>query len=286
MSTVAVLVHHERPEAAEVAGALLRQLADGGHKARLPEDDALVAGVPDLGVPEDELASGIDFAIAVGGDGTILRTVSLVSPGGAPVLGVNVGQLGYLTEVEPPGAAEAIERILAGDFGVEERMLVTIRVESSTSLLAGVEVDALNEAVLEKTPIGHTVRLAVHLDGEFFTTYAADGLIVATPTGSTAYSFSARGPILDPELRALVLTPVSPHMLFDRSMVIAPDVEVRLEVCGHRPATLSVDGRNIGELHDGDALVCTASPVPARLVQFGPRDFHRILKRKFGLADR
>lgn len=286
MSTVAVLVHHERPEAAEVAGALLRQLADGGHKARLPEDDALVAGVPDLGVPEDELASGIDFAIAVGGDGTILRTVSLVSPGGAPVLGVNVGQLGYLTEVEPPGAAEAIERILAGDFGVEERMLVTIRVESSTSPLAGVEVDALNEAVLEKTPIGHTVRLAVHLDGEFFTTYAADGLIVATPTGSTAYSFSARGPILDPELRALVLTPVSPHMLFDRSMVIAPDVEVRLEVCGHRPATLSVDGRNIGELHDGDALVCTASPVPARLVQFGPRDFHRILKRKFGLADR
>lgn len=286
MSTVAVLVHHERPEAAEVAGALLRQLADGGHKARLPEDDALVAGVPDLGVPEDELAAGIDFAIAVGGDGTILRTVSLVSPGGAPVLGVNVGQLGYLTEVEPPGAAEAIERILAGDFGVEERMLVTIRVESSTSPLAGVEVDALNEAVLEKTPIGHTVRLAVHLDGEFFTTYAADGLIVATPTGSTAYSFSARGPILDPELRALVLTPVSPHMLFDRSMVIAPDVEVRLEVCGHRPATLSVDGRNIGELHDGDALVCTASPVPARLVQFGPRDFHRILKRKFGLADR
>ena len=109
--------------------------------------------------------------------------------------------------------------------------------------LAGVPTDALNEAVLEKTPMGHTVRLGVHLDGEFFTTYAADGLIVATPTGSTAYSFSARGPILDPDLRALVLTPVSPHMLFDRSMVIAPDVEVRLEVLGHRPATLSVDGR-------------------------------------------
>jgi NAD+ kinase len=109
---------------------------------------------------------------------------------------------------------------------------------------------------------------------------------VASPTGSTAYSFSARGPILDPDLRAMVLTPVSPHMLFDRSMVLSPDLEVRLEVLGHRPATLSLDGRNVGLLHEGDALVCTASPVAARIVTLRPRDFHRILKAKFGLADR
>jgi NAD+ kinase len=134
--------------------------------------------------------------------------------------------------------------------------------------------------------MGHTVRIGVQFDGDYFTTYAADGLIVATPTGSTAYSFSARGPILDPGLRAMVLTPVSPHMLFDRSLVLAPDLEVRLEVLGHRPATLSLDGQNVGDLLPGDAVVCTASPTVARLVTFGPRDFHRILKTKFGLPDR
>ena len=201
------------------------------------------------------------------------------------MLGVNVGQLGYLTEVEPADALAAVSKVLAGDHGTEERMLVSIRVEAHADL-GPLPSTALNEAVLEKTPMGHTVRIAVYLDGDFFTTYAADGLILATPTGSTAYSFSARGPILDPELRALVLTPVSPHMLFDRSLVLSPGLEVRLEVLGHRPATLSVDGRNVGLLHEGDAVVCTASPLTARLVTFGPRDFHRILKTKFGLSDR
>jgi NAD+ kinase len=288
--TVALLVHHERPEASQVAATLHRALADGGNVVRMPTADAVVAGLPDLGVEESELTTGgLDLAVAIGGDGTMLRTVALVAPAGTPVLGVNVGQLGYLTEVEPADAAAAVAKVLAGDHGIESRMLVSVRVDRADGRaddLGPVPTVALNEAVLEKTPMGHTVRIGVHLDGDFFTTYATDGLIVASPTGSTAYSFSARGPILDPELRAMVLTPVSPHMLFDRSLVLAPDLEVRLEVLGHRPATLSVDGHNVGELSEGDALVCTAADVSARLVTFGPRDFHHILKTKFGLTDR
>ena len=135
--------------------------------------------------------------------------------------------------------------------------------------------------------MGHTVRLGVSIDGELFTTYAADGLIVATPTGSTAYAFSARGPIVEPDPPCLVLTPVSPHMLFDRSLVLAPDARVRIEVVGDRPATLSVDGHNLGTLARGDAVVCHGRRrVRPGFVTFGPRDFHRILKTKFGLADR
>ena len=145
---------------------------------------------------------------------------------------------------------------------------------------------AFNEAVLEKTPMGHTVRLAVEVDGEFFTTYAADGLIVATPTGSTAYAFSARGPIVAPTHRALLLTPVSPHMLFDRTLVLEPAATLRVIVQGHRAATLSVDGRNLGELAEGDSIVCTAADRSARLVTSGERDFLQILKSKFGLEDR
>lgn len=280
MSAVALLVHHERTEAAEIAAAVVAALRSAAHDVRLPPEDAGVVGAPALAVAEDRLCEGgLDLAVAVGGDGTMLRTVALVAPAGVPVLGVNVGNLGYLTEVEPDEAIAAVERILAGDHGVEERMLLSVQVEGQPPRTA------LNEAVVGKTA-NHTVRVAVHLDGDYFTTYEADGLILASPTGSTAYSFSARGPILDPELRAMVLTPVSPHMLFDRSLVLQPDLQVRLVVQGHRPATLSIDGRDVGLLHDGEAVTFTGSPVSARLVTFGPRDFHRILKTKFGLADR
>jgi NAD+ kinase len=214
----------------------------------------------------------------------MLRTVDLVAADGVPILGVNVGQLGYLTTIEPEDLPAALERFFDGEGRVEERMLLSVTRQPAqgepTSVLA------FNEAVLEKTPMGHTVRLEVAVDGEFFTTYAADGLIVATPTGSTAYAFSARGPIVAPTHRAVLLTPVSPHMLFDRTLVLDPDAQVRVCVQGHRTATLSVDGRNLGELDEGDAIVCTAAPSAARLVTFGERDFLQILKTKFGLNDR
>jgi NAD+ kinase len=235
-------------------------------------------------VAEEAFAHGLDLAVSLGGDGTMLRTVDLVAEHGVPVLGVNVGQLGYLTEVEPGDLRTSLDRFLAGSYKIEERMMLAVSIERDGG--EGLHVAGLNEAVLEKTPMGHTVRLAVSIDGEFFTTYAADGLIVATPTGSTAYSFSARGPIVAPDHDSMLLTPVSPHMLFDRSMVFKPHSQLRLEVCGHRPATLSVDGRNLGDLHEGEAIVCTKAELSARLVSLEPRDFHRILKTKFGLNDR
>ena len=145
---------------------------------------------------------------------------------------------------------------------------------------------ALNEGVLEKQEAGHTVRLLVRIDGEPFTSYAADGFIVATPTGSTAYSFSARGPVVSPRHRALLLTPVSPHMLFDRSLVLDPDETVQVEVIGHRPVALSVDGQRAASLAEGDTVTVSASAASARFVRFGKRRFHQILKTKFGLSDR
>jgi NAD+ kinase len=130
------------------------------------------------------------------------------------------------------------------------------------------------------------VRLNVALGGEVFTPYEADALIVATPTGSTAYAFSARGPIIEPSHRALLLTPVSPHMLFDRSLVLDPDTAVRVTVAGHRSAMLTVDGRTVDELAPGAAVECVASSEVARFVTVRPRHFHDVLKAKFGLRDR
>jgi NAD+ kinase len=285
MSKVGLVLHHQREEAASVTREVASWLADQGHEVELPEPDANLAGLEDRGVPEDWFGQGLDLVVSLGGDGTMLRTVSLVAADDVPVLGVNFGQLGYLTEIEPVDLTRSLERFFAGEHRIEERMLLEVRLALGA---AGDERRwvALNEAVLERTSAGHTVRLGVDLDGDFFTTYAADALIVATPTGSTAYSLSARGPIVAPDHRAILLTPVSPHMLFDRTLILNADEVVRLEVQGHRPATLSVDGQPVVDLVDGDAIECQASAHAARLVTFGARDFHQILKAKFGLADR
>jgi NAD+ kinase len=281
MATVALVVHPEKDEAAVLAKETIDWLFERDHDVRMPSIDAALIGRPELGVDDDGLGPGAALAVSIGGDGTVLRTVDLVAPASVPVLAVNVGQLGYLTEIEPPELFGALERFFAGEHHIEDRMLLDVTVEST-----GVHAIGLNEAVLEKTPMGHTVRLAVSIDGDPWTTYAADGLIVATPTGSTAYSLSARGPIVAPELRALVLTPVSPHQLFDRSMVFTPETVLRVEVTSYRPATLSVDGRILGALAEGTAVVCTAADKPAHFVSFAHRKFHQILKVKFGLADR
>lgn len=283
MAVVGIVLHQEREQAAELAAEAAARLLAAGHQVRLPHVDADVAGLAAHGCPEADLGPGLDVAVSLGGDGTMLRTVDLVSGADVPILGINVGQLGYLTDIEPADLGSALDRFLAGEGTIEERMLLAVRVDRGGTTT---EHAAFNEAVLEKTPMGHTVRLEVAVDGEFFTTYAADGLIVATPTGSTAYAFSVRGPIVAPTHRALLLTPVSPHMLFDRTLVLDPDAQLRLTVQGHRAATLSVDGRNLGTLAEGDAITCTASPRTARLVTFGPRDFLRIVKAKFGLNDR
>ncbi len=282
---VGLVVHPERPEAHEVAARAAKWLADRGVDVRVPGADADAVGLAAFaGGDGDEFARGLDVVVSLGGDGTMLRSIDMVYEAGAAVLGVNVGQMGYLTEAEPADLDDALERLAAGDYEVAERMMLQVDVTSSGT--AGGRWWALNEAVLEKVRTGRLARLQVDINGTFFTTYAADGVIVATPTGSTAYSFSARGPIVSPRHRCLLLTPVSPHMLFDRSLVLDADEELRFRVEDDRSVVLTLDGLVRGELESGDAVRCTGGPRPARVVTFGPRDFHQILKAKFGLADR
>jgi NAD+ kinase len=277
MSRVGLIFHEARRTASAMAAELSEWLRDEGHDVRVGGGD---------GALDATFGKGLDLAVSLGGDGNILRAVAQVAAHDVPILGVNFGQLGYLTVVEPTEARPAIERALRGDYQIERRMLLDLVVESSNGDLDGQRALALNEVVIERTPVANTVRLGVHLDDEFFTTYAADGLIVATPTGSTAYAFSVRGPIIEATHRALQLTPVSPHMLFDRTLVLEPTARVRIEVRPDRPAALSVDGRSFGALMPGDSVVCTGSAHDARLITFGPRDFHAVLKAKFGLNDR
>ncbi len=288
MAAIGLIVHQGRPEATAAARELSVWLTGEGHRARMPPEEAAAASCPDLAADPERFAEGLDAVVTLGGDGSILRAVELVGESGVPILGVNFGRMGYLTEVAPADAHAAIDRVLAGDHGVEERMLLTVEFNAPDGDVGPVRQRrvALNEAVVERPAASYALRLGASFNGERFTTYAADGLIVSTPTGSTAYSLSARGPVVDPTHRALLLTPVSPHMLFDRSMVVAADTRLQLEVLSDRGAVLSVDGRRLAALNHHDVVVCSASPHPARLVTFGARRFHQVLKTKFGLNDR
>ena len=286
MAAVGMIVHLGRESASVQARELAVGLTAAGHVVRMPARDATVARVDGVEIHDGAgFGDGLDLVVALGGDGSILRAVELIGTAGTPLMGVDHGQLGYLTEVEPAEAAEAVARFLSGDRAVEARMLLDITIDPGDGREPERHI-ALNEAVVERSAEVNTIRLRVEIDGEFFTTYAVDGMIIATPTGSTAYAFSARGPIIDPTHRSLLLTPVSPHMLFDRSLVLEPSTAVELTVDGHRPATVSVDGRRIATVGDGATIRCVAAPQSAQLVTFGSRRFHHVLKAKFGLNDR
>ena len=281
---IGLVPHPNRSQATQLAKHAAERLAEHDVEVRVPGPDADSAGLGHLAVELDAFASGLDVVVSLGGDGTMLRAVDLSYEARVPVLGVNVGQLGYLTEVEPQDFDAALDRLVNGEYEVSERMMLQVDVEAAGP--ARGRWFALNETVLEKVHTGRLVRLDVEVNGADFTPYAADGVIVATPTGSTAYSFSARGPIVSPRHRCIIVTPVSPHMLFDRALVLDPEETLRLSVCDDRSVILTADGRELGELAAGDAVTCTGGPWPARIVTFAPRDFHQILKAKFGLPDR
>jgi NAD+ kinase len=290
MNQVLLVAHHQRTEAAALARAAASWLRQRGDEPWMTPEDAAALDLQDLAAERDPRQA--QLALSLGGDGTMLRAVQLLDGAPVPIIGVNVGLLGYLTEVEPQGMTSALERFVAGpdpdqgDWQVERRMMVDVVVRRLGDDADGPRWRALNEGVLEKQEPGHTVRMMVRIDGAPFTTYAADGLIVATPTGSTAYSLSARGPVVSPRHRALLLTPVSPHMLFDRSLVLDPEETVEVEVVGHRPVVLSVDGQRAASVAEGDTVIFRASAAEAHFVRFGRRRFHQILKAKFGLSDR
>lgn len=278
MARIGVVLHGADPDAQNQAGALAAKLVEHGHTVVAPDGDSdHIEGIElvDVAVFSDDL----DLAVSLGGDGTMLRTVALLGGAQVDILGVNFGDLGYLTVIEPHELDDAVQRCLAGRHDIEERMLVAGTIDGAT-------MHALNDIVVERSPGQTTVRIGVTIDGKRFTSYPADGLIVSTPTGSTAYALSARGPIVFPTHSALQITPVSPHMLFDRSLVLGPDSVVELTIEGHRAAVVSVDGNTMVSMEPGETITCTRSPHVARLVTFDIRDNLAVLKSKLGIADR
>lgn len=216
-------------------------------------------------------AGDFDLMIALGGDGTMLRSVHLCAPGKVPILGINLGGLGFLIEVASNEWKPALERVLRGDYWLETRMMLRAEHTRGDELLG--TWDVLNECVVGRGEMVRPVFLTAEIDGHILTTYVADGLIVSTPTGSTAYALAAGGPILPPELRNILLVPVAPHLSFDRAIVLHEGSEVRIKVKTDHQASLSMDGHEPVQLQDQDIVRAFASEYVALFVRLQDPDY-------------
>jgi NAD+ kinase len=214
-------------------------------------------------------STDIDMLLTLGGDGTMLNAAHLVAAQATPILGIHMGRLGFLAEVRRNEWEQSLDRILAGQYWLEERAMLRCRLRRDGDQSG--PWDALNEVVIGRGAISHVVRLATHVDQGYFTTYVADGLIVATATGSTAYALSAGGPILPPELRNMLLVPICPHLSLERTIVLAEGATVTVRVESAGQGIVIVDGNTKAHLQTDDEIVLTTSPYVARFARLYDR---------------
>ncbi|MFY1669725.1 NAD(+)/NADH kinase [Plantactinospora sp. WMMB334] len=317
---IGLVVHEGRAAAVEAAATVRRWAADhsvevsaidvwdpswGHQHRRNAGDEAEAAGHPAL-------------VVTIGGDGTFLRGARIAAKDGVPVLGINVGRVGFLTEVEPTEIDTALDAFFSGRVQLDERLMLTLCASRPLEIPGGMEallrygrgpllppppplprtaepvdhpgvaldITALNDIVFEKLARDRQASLGVYLDETLFASYSADALVVASPTGSTAYNFAAGGPILSPRLSALVFTPVAPHMVFNRSLVMAADEAVTVRVLERSgQVAVSVDGQLRGVLDPGDWVTVLPARAPAHLVRLRPSRFYSRLRERFSLAD-
>lgn len=227
---------------------------------------------------------GTDCLVVLGGDGTFLRAARALVTADVPVLGVNSGRIGFLSKVEPEALEATLEDVVRGEYGIEPRLMLEARLVPDAAAAASGSYAALNDAAIVRGRDVRVVRLEVVIDGSHLATYVADGLVVATPTGSTAYSFSAGGPILDPIARNLVVTPVAAYLSSIRSIVVGPSHAVVVRLLDGPDCVLSIDGREDYPLHVGDSVHITALERPLRLIEpRGALPFWELLRQKAAL---
>ena len=279
--TCALVGRFSDPRIAESVATLLPHLTSRG--VRILVADSAGPGAPDGGVtrvPESEIGERADLVIAIGGDGTLLYAARLVARHAVPLLGVNRGRLGFLTDVMPQDMLPSVDAALAGKLAEDRRPLLTARLLRATG--APAQALALNDVVMQKHDTGRTLDFETRIDREYVNTHDGDGIIVASPTGSTAYALSCSGPIIEPHLPALVIVPICAHTLSDRPIVVAADsiVEVTLLERPDTHAHVTCDGTVLGALTPGDRLEVTTATEHATLLHPPGHDYYKLLRSK------
>ncbi len=284
-----VVAHTGRADSLEAGVEVCRQLIAAGLTPVLSPDEHrdLLGVAPDLSpvalLGLEVATDDLELVIVLGGDGTILRAAELARGCDAPLLGVNLGHVGFLAEAEREDLRATVERALARDYVVEERMTLSVRVKVDAEVVY--ETWALNEASVEKASRERSLEVAIEVDGRPISTFGCDGVVMSTPTGSTAYSFSAGGPVVWPSVEALLMVPLSAHALFARPLVVGPESSLAVELLRRTPGTgvLWADGRRTFDLPPAARVVVRRSPVPVRLARLSPRPFAERLVNKFAL---
>ncbi|MFK3678708.1 NAD kinase [Microbacterium sp. NPDC090218] len=288
--SILVVAHAGRVDTVDAARRVIDALRQAGARPVLAADDheALVA-VDDFFADADVLGVSVDpadleLAIVLGGDGTILRAAELVRDSGAPVLGINMGHVGFLAEIDRDDMDKAVRRVIDRDYEVEERLALSVRVKDAAGAVV-YETWALNEATVEKASRERMIEVVLEIDGRPLSSFGCDGMVVSTPTGSTAYNFSAGGPVIWPSVEAIAVVPLSAHALFAKPLVVSPDASVAIEMLERTDGSgiLWCDGRRSHDLPPGARVVVRRSSRPVRLARLHPTAFTDRLVRKFQL---
>lgn len=283
MRSALLVTHTGRQDSTQHARTVAADLIAAGFEVRVVAEEVADLGLPGV-TPVSGLAAadGTEIVFALGGDGTFLRAAELARPAKAPLLGINLGKVGFLAEAEIDDLDTAVRGVVARDYTVDERL--TLDVIADVDGERAVESWALNEVSVEKGQRSHMIELLVDVDGRPISRYGCDGVVCATPTGSTAYAFSAGGPVVWPEVEALLLVPVSAHALFSRPLVTAPTSTFVITVDPYTTsATMCCDGRRVVDLPPGAKVTVRRGSLPVRIVRLGSRPFSDRLVAKFEL---
>jgi NAD+ kinase len=284
MSREALLVTHTgRRGSSEHAWTVAKDLVEAGFVVRVIAEEAAFLDLPGVvPVTGTAAADGVEIVLALGGDGTLLRAAELARPVGAPLLGINLGRVGFLAEAEIDDLEQLVRDVVAGAYTVDERLTIDVAVEVDGLIIA--RSWALNEASVEKGAREKMLELLVDVDGRPLSRYGCDGVVCATPTGSTAYAFSAGGPVVWPQVEALLLVPISAHALFSRPLVTAPTSTITITVDPYTTfALLCCDGRRTVDLAPGSSVTVRRGALPVHVVRLRERTFTDRLVAKFGL---
>ena len=274
MKKVGLLHHPKLPESLGLAEEIAHYLKERGvssWQCSAWEEEEVACHVSDL-----------DLLITLGGDGTILRAARVAARHSVPILGLNLGRVGFLAEMGPEDWRERLQQALEGQYWLEKRVMLRAELRRGGNALG--DFEALNDVVIGRASFARVVRLATRIDGNYLTTYTADGLIIATATGSTAYALAVGGPILPPELRNILLIPIASYLSLDRAIVLSEGAKVEVEVSTDHQAILTIDGQIHTELEDADRVVVGASPHTCRFIRLQDRGyFYRNLMERLRL---
>ncbi len=280
IDTITIVPNLEKSDVPSITLDLTRWLGERGVKVVMPEGNAVALGRSDL-AGDDPTIQGSGAMVCLGGDGTILRAVRILKGAPVPVVGVNLGRVGFLSEIEHTDMYPAMERLIVGDFNVDERMMLKCIVKAGDIVQ---EYLALNEITSERGYMRRMLVMDVHINDILFSRYTADGLIFATPTGSTAYSFSAGGPVVSPVNELILFAPINPHSLFDRTMVLGAQDKVKVELAKRLNAIIGVDGYPVLETVI-DSFTIEKAEAKAHLIKLKEKSFYTLFKEKLRVWD-